>query len=147
MPVASIPDFRRDSLMELLECGELLRCSSERGTACVSPVLLLDAVRQLPAPLSARLLAGDPVSSIWPGWAANAPAPRPLTEVASDVLAHAGGARDRISLVAKLQVIADDLGLSAIAAMARGAGATARLTGSSPALPALEPRVRPTVSS
>jgi hypothetical protein len=123
VPVSAIPEFRRATLAELLECGELLRCTSERGSAQVAPAILLDAVRQLPQPCRDRLLAGDPVASVWPAWIARAAAPRPLTEIASDVLAHADEAGSLAATAAQLEAVAAGLGLTAIAALVRGAAA------------------------
>lgn len=120
VPVAAVPEFRRGVLAELLECGELLRCTSVRGSAHVAPVLLLDAVRQLPQSWREQLLADDPVAAVWPAWMRRAPSPRLLTEIACDVLAHARDAGRTEAVAAELGSAAEAFGLTAIAALVRG---------------------------
>jgi hypothetical protein len=120
VPVAAVPEFRRGVLAELLECGELLRCTSERGSAYVAPAILLDAVRQLPQAWRDRLLDGDPVATVWPAWSRTAPTPRPLTEIASDVLAHASEAGHLQLTAQALAAVAQAYGLGAIGALVRG---------------------------
>jgi hypothetical protein len=127
VPVAAVPDFRRPVLAELLESGELLRCASARGSAHVAPVLLLDAVRQLPAPVRERLVENDPVAAAWAGWVRSAPAPRPLTEVAADVLAHARDSGRLDVTAAQLAAVAETFGLGAIGALVRGSVGPARV--------------------
>jgi hypothetical protein len=121
VPVSSVPEFRRGLLAELLENGELLRCTSERGSAQVAPVMLLDAVRQLPRDLRDRLLSADAVSAAFREWLPSARAPRPLTEVASDVLAHASEAGTLAVTAEQLGAVAEAFGLTHIAALVRGA--------------------------
>lgn len=121
VPVSAVPESRRGTLAELLESGELLRCTSERGSAHVAPVLLLDAVRQLPQAWQDRLISTDPAGEIWREYLGRAPAPRPLTEVASDVLARAEETGELVATVRRLDGLARAFGLTAIAALVRGA--------------------------
>jgi hypothetical protein len=121
LPVSAFPEFRRAALAELLEVGELLRCTSERGSAHVAPTILLEAVRQLSPRWRDRLLAGDPVAGIWPAWIASAPPPRPLTEVACDVLVHADAAGTLAATAEQLAAVAAEMGLTEVAALVRGA--------------------------
>jgi hypothetical protein len=120
VPVAAVPEFRRGVLAELLESGEILKCTSERGSAHVAPVILLDAVRQLPQCWRERLLDGDPVAAVWREWTRSAPTPRPLTEIASDVLAHASDAGHLPLTADRLRSVAETYGLTAIGALVRG---------------------------
>ncbi|BDG09986.1 hypothetical protein [Anaeromyxobacter paludicola] len=122
VPVAGLPEFRRSGIEGLLGTGELVACSSPRGSAFVSPAILLDAARQLPREWQERLLTGDPVASVFGAWRERAPAPRPLTAVAVDLLAAAGDPE----AAARLAGIAAAMGLEDVAALARGAVRGAR---------------------
>ncbi len=119
VPVTAVPEFRRGELGELLEVGECLPCTHD-GRPHVAPVLLLDAARQLPASVRDPLVAADPIAEVWPAWLAAAPAPRPLTVVADEVLAHAREAGQLAVTAARLALVAAELQLPEIAALVRG---------------------------
>lgn len=119
-PVAAVPPFRLGVLAELLEAGELLRCRSERGSAHVAPVLLLDAVRQLPRRWREQILGDDPAAACCAQWLQSSPTLRPLTEVAADVLAEALDAGTLESTAEQLTSVARAFGLTAIEALTRG---------------------------
>lgn len=121
VPVAGLPAFRREVVEELLSAGELLPCSSPRGSAFVAPALLLDAARQLPQAWQERLLEGDPAAGAWGQYLARAPSPRPLTEVAVELLTSADDPRASARLAERLAGVAAGVGLAEVAAMARGA--------------------------
>lgn len=121
VPVAGLPAFRREAVEELLASGELVACSSPRGSAFVAPAILLDAARQLPLDWRERLLQGDPAAGVWAEYLARAPAPRPLTEVAVELLTSADDPRAAARTAERLAGVAAGVGLVEVAAMARGA--------------------------
>ncbi|HZZ84120.1 MAG TPA: hypothetical protein VFE30_06255 [Anaeromyxobacteraceae bacterium] len=127
VPVAGLPEFRREAVEQLIPAGELLPCASARGSAFVAPAILLEAVLQLPPEWRERLLEGDPAAGIWGEWSARAPAPRPLTEVAVELLAAAPDPEAAARLARRLADVALGVGLEGVAALARGA---ARVAGS-----------------
>jgi hypothetical protein len=118
--VSSVPDFRLGVLAELVECGELVRCSSERGSAHVAPAILLDVVRQVDPRVRDLLLSADPVGAVWREWLRRARSPRPLSEVASDVIAQADEAGDFAAIAEQLGDVAQAFGLTSVGALVRG---------------------------
>ncbi len=116
VPISGVPQIRADWIPDLLEARELLAWTASRGRACVAPVALLEAARELSPQVQRELISDAGIARGYLEWAAEAdPASGRLAEAARHRLAAARDATARLEIAAAIAAASRELGIAGLA--------------------------------